>query len=90
MPNQKPGGNVITASEISQYAYCPVSWHLLRSGVAMQSDGLSRGIAEHQRAGGRLRLIAQRDRAASRFGLIALLSASAAALLLGWILWTRL
>jgi hypothetical protein len=90
MPKPKGGSDVIAASEISQYAYCPVSWHLLRSGVAMQSDGLSRGIAEHKRAGCRLRLIKQKERAASRFGLIALLFASAAVLLLGWILWTRL
>jgi hypothetical protein len=90
MPKQKASSNVIAASEISQYAYCPICLHLKRSGAPMHSDRLERGTAEHERKGGRLRLIGRRERLAGRFRLISILSASAAALLLGWILWTHL
>ncbi|MGV8126464.1 MAG: hypothetical protein ACP5PV_04530 [Methanothrix sp.] len=81
--------NIITASEISQYVYCPVSWHLQRSGASPESAGLERGVAEHERAGGRLRLVARRERASSILRRAAFLLAFAALILLGWILWTH-
>ena len=83
-------GRIITASEISQYVYCPVSWHLKRSGAPMKSAGLERGEAEHERAGGCLRLAARRERTASLLRMAGLLLAFAALILLGWILWTGL
>ncbi|HPA98090.1 MAG: hypothetical protein GX463_02880 [Methanothrix sp.] len=88
MLKPRSGRNIITASEISQYVYCPVSWHLKRSGVPMDSPGLERGVAEHERAGGCLRLAARRERTASLLRMAGLLLAFAALILLGWILWT--
>jgi hypothetical protein len=83
-------GSIITASEISQYVYCPVSWHLKRSGAPMVSPGLEQGAAEHERAGGCLRLAARRERTASLLRMVGLLLAFAALILFGWILWTGL
>jgi hypothetical protein len=83
-------GRIITASEISQYVYCPVSWHLKRSGAPMVSPGLERGAAEHERAGGCLRHAACRERTASLLRMAGLLLAFTALILLGWILWTGL
>jgi len=81
-------GRIITASEISQYVYCPVSWHLKRSGASPVSTGLERGAAEHERAGGCLRLAARQEKAANLLRMAGLLLAFAALILLGWILWT--
>jgi len=88
MPKPLSRSNIITASEIGQYAYCPVSWYLKRSGAPMESPGLVRGIAEHERAGGRLRLVARRERASSLLRRIAFLFSFAALVFLGLILWT--
>ncbi|MGA9098440.1 MAG: hypothetical protein WB392_05865 [Methanotrichaceae archaeon] len=46
--------DVITASEISQYAYCPVAWYLERCGSMPESPSLERGTDEHIKAGKRL------------------------------------
>ncbi|MFA6226820.1 MAG: hypothetical protein WC620_11785 [Methanoregula sp.] len=88
MLKRSSGSKPISASEISQYVYCPVSWYLKRSGVQPQSGGLKRGIVEHEKAGGRLILLEKRDRAAGIFRLLGYFSAVIAILLLGWILWT--
>jgi len=77
----------ISASEISQYVYCPVSWYLKRSGADPQSGSLNRGIDEHKRAGGRLVLIERRERAAGVFRLLGYFATAIAILLMGWILW---
>ncbi len=87
MPKPQSRSDTITASEISQYAYCPVSWRLKRSGAPMHSQALHRGIVEHERAGGRLRLIVRREKASGVFRRIASLLAFASLILLGWILW---
>ena len=90
MLKPRSGRNTITASEISQYVYCPVSWHLKRSGVPMDSPGLERGVEEHERAGLCLRLAVRRERTASLLRMVGLLLAFAALILLRWILWTGL
>jgi hypothetical protein len=87
MQEPKAGRDNITAFEISQYVYCPVSWHLKRSGARMESPRLVRGVAEHERAGGRLRLVARWEKASGIFRRIASLLAFASLILLGWILW---
>jgi CRISPR/Cas system-associated exonuclease Cas4 (RecB family) len=89
MLKRKNGSSDITASEISQYAYCPVSWYLKRSGIPPHSDGLKRGRDEHEKAGSRLALLSRQETAASIFRLLAYLCSMAAVLLLGWILWNH-
>ncbi len=88
MLKRKNGYKAISASEISQYVYCPVSWYLKRSGVQPQSFGLKRGIDAHEKAGSRLILLERRERAAGMFRLLGYFSAIAAILLTGWVLWT--
>jgi hypothetical protein len=87
MLKRKNGFKAISASEISQYVYCPVSWYLKRCGVEPQSFGLKRGIDAHEKAGSRLILLERRKRAASMFRLLGYFSAIAAILLTGWFLW---
>ncbi|OPY48711.1 MAG: hypothetical protein A4E49_03402 [Methanosaeta sp. PtaU1.Bin112] len=88
MLKRKNENEAISASEISQYVYCPVSWYLKRKGVPPQSFGLKRGIDMHERAGGRLTLLYRRERAAGWFRLLGYLSLITALLLAGWVLWT--
>jgi CRISPR/Cas system-associated exonuclease Cas4 (RecB family) len=88
MLKRKNGSKAISASEISQYVYCPVSWYLKRTGVEPQSFGLKRGIDMHQKAGGRLTLLDRRERAADLFRLLGYFSLIASILLAGWVLWT--
>jgi hypothetical protein len=88
MLKRKNENKAISASEISQYVYCPVSWYLKRSGVPPHSSSLKRGIEEHEKAGGRLNLLERRERAAGVFRFLGYLSALAAILLMGWVLWT--
>jgi len=88
MLKRKNGSKAISASEISQYVYCPVSWHMKRSGVQPHSGGLKRGIDEHKRAGSRLTLLERREKAAGTFRFLGYFSAVVAILLAGLILWT--
>jgi CRISPR/Cas system-associated exonuclease Cas4 (RecB family) len=88
MLKRKNGFKAISASEISQYVYCPVSWYLKRTGVQPQSFGLKRGIDAHEKAGSRLIVLEKRERAAGMFRLMGYFSAIAAILLTGWFLWT--
>ena len=88
MLKRKNENKAITASEISQYVYCPVSWYLKRSGVKPQSSGLKRGIDAHEKAGSRMVLLERRERAAGMFQLLGYFSGLVAILLIGWFLWT--
>jgi CRISPR/Cas system-associated exonuclease Cas4 (RecB family) len=88
MLKRKNGYKAISASEISQYVYCPVSWYLKRTGVQPQSFGLKRGIDAHEKAGSRLIILERRERAAGMFRLLGYFSALTAILLIGWVLWT--
>jgi CRISPR/Cas system-associated exonuclease Cas4 (RecB family) len=89
MLKRKSGSKTITASEISQYVYCPVSWYLKRSGEVPYSAGLKRGLREHEKAGGRLVVLEKREAAAGFFRRLGYLFGLAAVLLLGWLLWTH-
>lgn len=87
MLKRKNGNRAISASEISQYVYCPVSWYMKRTGEEPQSFGLKRGIDAHEKAGARLIILEGRERAAGIFRLLGYFSAIAATLLMGWLLW---
>ncbi|VVB70186.1 Uncharacterised protein [uncultured archaeon] len=54
--------DVITASEISQYAYCPVSWYLKRNGCPPDSSHMARGIHAHQEIGKGINRVQQQER----------------------------
>ncbi|WP_202320392.1 hypothetical protein [Archaeoglobus neptunius] len=38
---------VISASELEEYIYCPVAWYMHRSGVTPKSTNIGRGILHH-------------------------------------------
>lgn len=76
--------DAIAASEISQFAYCPVSWHLRRSGFIPNSPALKRGREEHEKAGGRLTLLERLERRAGIFRILWWISLGSAILVLGW------
>jgi CRISPR/Cas system-associated exonuclease Cas4 (RecB family) len=77
---------VIAASEISQYVYCPVSWYLKRAGVPPRSPNLARGIREHIGAGKRLSLLQKKENSSRAFRLLEYFSVLVAILLVGWLL----
>ena len=87
MPKRENRNNVITAHEVSQYVYCPISWYLKISGVQPQSYDLKRGTDAHEKMGRRLILLERRERVAGIFRLLGYLSAVVAILILGWISW---
>ena len=43
--------DVISASEIGQYYYCPVAWYLQKCGYEPQSPNLEIGINKHAKHG---------------------------------------
>lgn len=81
---------VITASEISQYAFCPLSWHLARAGIKPRSPGLIKGDRAHQKMGKELSILQKKEDASRTLGILGHLSALGALLLLGWFLFSQL
>lgn len=77
---------VIAASEISQYVYCPVSWYLKQAGAPPRSPNLARGIREHIGAGKRLSLLQKRENSSRIFRVLEYFSVLVAILLVGWLL----
>jgi CRISPR/Cas system-associated exonuclease Cas4 (RecB family) len=77
---------VIAASEISQYVYCPVSWYLKKAGAPPRSPNLARGIRVHIGAGKRLSLLQKRENSSRIFRLLEYFSVLVAILLIGWLL----
>lgn len=75
---------VVTASEISQYVYCPVAWYLKRCGCTPQSPGLERGIDKHIEAGKRISKVQRQERAFKILRLLEYLMLIIALVLLGW------
>ncbi len=77
-------GDVITASEISQYIYCPVAWYLKRSGCSPQSPGLERGIDKHIEVGKKLSLVQKQERSVQMLRRLEYLMIFTAFVLMGW------
>ena len=43
--------DVLSASEIGQYHYCPVAWYLQRCGYEPNSPHLKKGLEKHEMQG---------------------------------------
>jgi CRISPR/Cas system-associated exonuclease Cas4 (RecB family) len=78
--------DVIAASEISQYVYCPVSWYLKRKGASPRSPNLERGIRAHIGAGKRLSLLQKKENSSRTFRFLEYSSVLIAILLIGWLI----
>jgi CRISPR/Cas system-associated exonuclease Cas4 (RecB family) len=76
--------DVITASEIAQYAYCPFSWYLKRCGCQPQSPGMAAGIKRHSEVGEKISLVHRSEMASRQFGWLGYLALAAAFLVLIW------
>ena len=88
MMDKRPNNsNVITASEIAQYAYCPVSWYLKRSGCRPNTLGMVAGIEKHAKVGEKISLVQRKEIASRHFGWLGFLAFIAALLVLArWLL----
>jgi len=53
---------IIKASEIGQFIYCPVAWHLQRQGYKGESPALDRGLEEHSDMGGEIDTVTKEEK----------------------------
>lgn len=58
--------DVLSASEIAEYAYCSVFWYLQRCESDFDSSHLEKGAKKHLRAGGKALQVQTKKRAAKR------------------------
>ncbi len=77
--------DVITASEISQYAYCPVAWYLERCDGIPESPSLERGRYEHIEAGKRLLQVQSQERSLRIVRILEYLMLIGALAAFGWL-----
>ena len=80
---------VITASDISQYAFCPLSWRLARAGIRPGSAKLIHGTRAHQKMGKELSNLQKKEDASRTFRILGHISSLIALLLLGWLLFNQ-
>jgi len=90
MIKRREKNEVITASEISQYVFCPLSWHLIRAGIRPSSISLVRGKKAHQKMGREISNLQKKENASQTFRMLGHLSALSAILLLGWLLFNQI
>lgn len=90
MTNRAGKNEVITASEISQYAFCPLSWRLIREGIRPGSLRLIQGTRAHQKMGKELSNLEKKEDASRTFRILGHFFALIALLLLGWFLFSHL
>jgi len=53
---------ILRASEIGQFIYCPVAWHLQRQGYKGESPALDRGLEEHFDMGGQIDTVTKEEK----------------------------
>jgi CRISPR-associated exonuclease Cas4 len=53
---------ILKASEIGQFIYCPVAWHLQRQGYKGESQLLDRGLGEHFDLGGQIDTVTEEEK----------------------------
>jgi hypothetical protein len=87
MDKRSNSNDVITASEIAQYAYCPISWYLKRSGCKPNTPGMIAGIEKHAKVGEKITLVQRKEKASRHFGLLGFLAIILALIVLArWLL----
>ena len=62
--------NVISASEIGQYVYCPMSWYLQQCGYEPESPSLDIGNNAHIDLGNKIDLIKTETRRSRKYAVI--------------------
>jgi len=84
MDKRANNSDVITASEIAQYAYCPISWYLKRSGCKPNTPGMVVGLKKHAKVGEEISLVHRKEMASRHFGWLGFLAFIVALLVLAW------
>lgn len=62
--------DIISASEIGQYQFCSVAWHLQKCGYKPQSPSLSRGEQKHKALGA---IVHQVEKSTKRANVVAVI-----------------
>ena len=87
MDKSRNNSDVITASEIAQYAYCPISWYLKRSGCQPNTPSMIAGIEKHAKVGEKISFVQRKETASRHFAWLGFLAFVAALLVLArWLL----
>lgn len=88
MMDKRPNNSdVITASEIAQYAYCPVSWYLKRSGCQPNTPGMVAGMEKHSKVGEKISMVNRKEMASRHLGWLGFLALIVSLLVLArWVL----
>lgn len=89
--------DLITASEISEYMYCPIAWYIQRSGKSgrglrgfllrlrrHKSKRLADGTRWHDEVGGAIRSMKREERRSRLLGVFGTASLLLAACILAW------
>jgi len=53
---------ILKASEIGQFIYCPVAWHLQKQGYKVESPVLDKGLEEHLDLGGQIDTLTEEEK----------------------------
>lgn len=53
---------ILKASEIGQFIYCPVAWHLQKQGYKVESPVLDKGLEEHFDLGGQIDIMTEEEK----------------------------
>jgi len=61
---------ILKASEVEQFSYCSVAWHLERQGYKPESSALQRGLEEHADLGGKIDSLSEVERTSKRISYI--------------------
>ena len=75
---------ILKASEVAQFSYCSVAWHLERQGYKPESPYLERGLEEHVRLGVKIESLSRQERTAKRLRYIGCALLFLVILLLVW------
>jgi|GEM_PF-233512 len=75
---------ILKASEISQFIYCPVAWHLQKQGYKVESPVLDRGLDEHFDLGERIDIVTAEEKKSRVMLLVGLGLIAISILILVW------
>lgn len=84
MDKHPNNSNVITASEIAQYTYCPISWYMKRCGCQPTTQGMIDGLEKHAHVGEKISLVQNKEKSSRYLRLLGYLALVAALLVLAW------
>jgi len=66
-PTKKP---VLKASEVGQFAYCSVAWHLERQGCKPELSALGKGLEEQVELGAKIESLSKAERTSKQLSYV--------------------